>query len=353
MLSPALASADSGYRLQQIAADLDVPWGMVQLPSGDFLITERDGRLLRLADGGAGARSRVSGVPEVDDGGQGGLLDIALHPNFPDNQWVYFSYARPGRGGSQTAVGRGRLKGDTLVDWEDVFAPEQRSRGGRHYGSRIAFDAAGFLFVTVGDRGDRDANPQNLGRVAGKVHRLHDDGRIPADNPFVEQDGALASIWSWGHRNPQGMIVDAETGALLLHEHGPRGGDELNRVERGANYGWPLATFGINYYGTEITPNTELKGMVSPLMHWTPSIAPSGLAQVADAAIPDLQGDLLVGSLKFAEIHRVKLDPTRERVVETEVLIDTPGRVRNLYTGQNGELFVAVTGSGLYRLVAD
>jgi len=282
-----------------------------------------------------------------------GLLDIALHPDFAENRWIYLSYSRPGRGGSQTAVGRGRLQGNALVEWEDVFAPDQRSRGGRHFGSRIAFDEAGYLFVTVGDRGDRDRNPQDLGRVAGKVHRVHDDGRIPADNPFVDQGDALPSIWSWGHRNPQGMVIDADTGAVVLHEHGPRGGDELNRVERGANYGWPLATFGINYYGTSITPHTALDGMVSPLMHWTPSIAPSGLAQVADPALPELQGDLLVGSLKFAEIHRVTLDATRSRVLNSEVLLDTPGRVRNLYAGRNGELFVAVTGSGLYRLVAN
>ena len=350
LLLPALARADVTYRLEPIAADLDVPWGMVQLPNGDLLITERDGRLLRLTDGGAGARSEIDGVPEVDDGGQGGLLDIALHPDFAENRWIYLSYSRPGRGGSQTAVGRGRLQGNALVEWEDVFAPDQRSRGGRHFGSRIAFDEAGYLFVTVGDR---DRNPQDLGRAAGKVHRVHDDGRIPADNPFVDQGDALPSIWSWGHRNPQGMVIDADTGAVVLHEHGPRGGDELNRVERGANYGWPLATFGINYYGTSITPHTALDGMVSPLMHWTPSIAPSGLAQVADPALPELQGDLLVGSLKFAEIHRVTLDATRSRVLNSEVLLDTPGRVRNLYTGRNGELFVAVTGSGLYRLVAN
>lgn len=350
LLAP-LAFAD--YRLERITGGLDVPWGMVQLPNRDLLISERDGRLIRIADAGRGVRADVGGVPEVSTSGQGGLLDLALHPDFSDNQLVYFSYARPQRGGSQTAVARARLTYTGLVDVETVFAPEQASRGGRHYGSRIAFDADGYLYITVGDRGERDENPQDLGRVAGKVHRVRDDGSVPHDNPFVGRDGALESIWSWGHRNPQGMVIEASTGAVVLHEHGPRGGDELNRIEIGANYGWPLATHGINYYGTEITPHTELDGMVSPLMHWTPSIAPSGMTIVRDPDLPALAGDLLVGSLKFAEIHRVRLNAARDAVVEREVLLDTPGRVRNLYSGLDGDVFVAITGSGLYRLVAE
>ncbi|MEM9605263.1 MAG: PQQ-dependent sugar dehydrogenase, partial [Pseudomonadota bacterium] len=309
--------------------------------------------LIRIADGGRGARTELGGVPEVASKGQGGLLDLALHPDYATNGWLYFSYARPQRGGSQTAVARARLTDSALVDVETVFAPAQASRGGRHYGSRLAFDRDGYLYITVGDRGDRDRNPQDLGRVAGKVHRVHDDGRVPADNPFVDRSGAVASVWSWGHRNPQGMVRLPDSDALILHEHGPRGGDELNRVERAANYGWPLATFGINYYGTEITPHTALDGTVSPLMHWTPSIAPSGLAVVQDPALPELAGELLVGSLKFAEIHRVRLTAAGDGVAEHAVLLETPGRVRNLYTGVDGTLFVAVTGSGLYKLVRD
>lgn len=333
-----------GLALRAISTDFDVPWGIAPLPGGELLVSERAGRLYRLTRDGQ--KTPISGLPSVAARGQGGLLDVAAHPDFADNRWVYLSYAKPLQSGLQTAIARAELRGDRLVELTDLYVGNFPSTGGRHFGSRLAL-RDGYLFFSIGDRGDRDRNPQNLGRDGGKVYRLHDDGRIPTDNPFVGVDGALPALWSYGHRNPQGMSFDPVGGQLWVHEHGPRGGDELNHIEAGENYGWPLATFGVNYVGTRVSDHRVLDGTRAPDWHWTPSIAPSGLAAVHASTYPALGDGLLAGSLKFGQLHfRPSAEGARFRVVMRGLQ-----RVRSIATDQQGRILVGISGAGVFELV--
>lgn len=332
--------------LDLISDAVNVPWGMTVLPSGDLLVTERSGTVFRIKP--TGESEMVSGVPPVWARGQGGLLDVAVHPEFDRDPWVYFSYSKPMSGGSHTAIARAKLNGNSLDQWSELYSGNNPTSKKQHFGSRLVLHD-GYLFFSVGDRGARDVNPQNLSRDGGKIYRLHDDGRIPTDNPFVDTDGAVPAVWSYGHRNPQGMAIDKNTGALWAHEHGPRGGDELNLVKSGANYGWPLATFGINYWGTRITNKTALEGMVSPAWHWTPSIAPSGMAVVDGSRYSSLGDGLLIGSLKFGELH---FRPTATAAATPmRVVLNDLGRVRSLTTGADGTVYVGITGEGVFRLL--
>ena len=315
---------------------LEHPWALAFLPSGEALVTERPGRLLRV-DPQTGERRVITGTPRVDARGQGGLLDIELHPAFADNRLVYLTWAGQCDGGNATHLGRGRLDGDRLAGFETLFVAEPCVRSTKHFGSRIVFDRAGHLFMTVGDRGQRD-RAQDLGDHNGSVLRLNADGSIPRDNPLTDRSDAQPAIYSFGHRNPQGAAIHPDTGALWIHEHGPRGGDEINLPEPGGNFGWPETTYGREYWGPEIGPDT-LPGTVAPIHHWTPSIAPSGMAFYTSAAFPDWQGDLFVGAL--AQVHLAHLDLKGDRVVgEERLLTDRGRRIRAIEQGPDGGIYL-------------
>ena len=325
---------------------LEALWGFTFLPNGDILATERPGRL-RLIRNGTLLNEPISGVPEVFARGQGGLLDVVLHPDFESNQWVYLSYAKPMDDNSTTAVARGRLQGMALVDVEDIFIANSRGRG--HYGSRLVFDSEGYLFVTVGDR---QANPnedqanhpaQDRGNHHGTVNRLHDDGSIPSDNPFVGQDGIEPSIWSYGHRNPQGMVYDSASGRLWINEHGPQGGDELNLVKPGLNYGWPVVGYGVNYGGKTLHDGTHQEGMEQPVHYWVPSIATSGMVLYTGTLIEAWTGNLLVGGLGGQQIARLTMDGTE--VVSEETIFSGNGRVRDIRQGPDGAIYIGIDGT--------
>ena len=338
------------FSTELVVPNLDIPWGMAFLPDGSMLITEKAGTLIHFKDG---EKTEIQGVPPVYERGQGGLLDIELHPNYTENGWIYLSYASEEgeEKGGHTSIARARLNGDQLTDLEVLYKAGPNTTAGQHFGSRIEFDDAGYLYFTIGERGQRDVNPQDLSRDGGKVYRLHDDGRIPQDNPFVSTEGALPAIYTYGNRNPQGMVRHPETGEIWIHEHGPRGGDEINIVQQGVNYGWPVITYGINYSGTPITDKTEMEGMEQPIHYWVPSIAPSGMCFVTSDLYPAWKGSLLVGSLSFRYLERLEMDGTK--VLKRERLMDETGRVRNVRQGPDGFIYVAVEGKGIYRLVPE
>lgn len=339
---------DPPFTSEIVVEGLQIPWGMVFLPDGSMLITEKAGKLIHFKDG---LKTSVDNVPEVYNRGQGGLLDIELHPDYENNGWIYISYASTAGGGEggNTALFRAKLQNNQLTDIEQLYKAVPNTTKGQHFGSRIEFDDGGYLFFSVGERGERDINPQDITRDGGKIYRLYDDGRIPEDNPFVGQPGAVEAAYTYGNRNPQGMARHPETGQIWIHEHGPKGGDEINVVEKGANYGWPVITYGINYNGTPITDITEMEGMKQPIHYWVPSIAPSGMAFVSSDRYPGWKGSLLVGSLVFQYLERLELNGTN--VTRREELMPGIGRVRNVLQGPDGLIYVAVEGSGIYRLV--
>lgn len=332
-------AGEEAYRVTTVAEGLEHPWGMAFLPGGDILVTERPGRL-RVIRGGALAPEPIAGVPEVWAQGQGGLMDVALHPDFARNRLVYLSYSKPGPRGATTAVIRGRLEGGRLAGVEEILEAEAWSEARVHFGSRLVFGPEGHLFVSIGDRG-RMENAQELGTHAGKILRLHDDGRVPADNPFVGRAGALPEIYAYGIRSPQGMAVHPETGELWETEHGPRGGDELNRILPGANYGWPVVTYGVAYSGEKISEITTREGMEDPVHYWVPSIATSGLAIYDGERFPHWRGDFFVGGL--AGMHLARLEVSGDTAVERQRLLeDRKQRIRDVRVGPDGHLYVLV-----------
>ena len=336
------AALASSFKVETLVSGLEHPWGMAFLPDGRMLVTERAGRL-RIVEQGQLLASPVAGLPAIESIGQGGLLDIVLHPDYQNNGWLYFSYAEPAEGfftnDYGTAVARAKLDGNRLTDLQVIFSMNIKSNGGRHFGSRLLFDRDNYLYITTGDRGERD-RAQALDDHAGSVIRLHDDGRIPADNPFVNTAGARAEIYSYGHRNPQGMALHPTTGEVWLHEHGPQGGDEINRILPGHNYGWPVITYGENYgTGTKIGEGTHKPGMEQPLYQWTPSIAPSGMAFYTGDAFERWRGNLFVGALKFQLLVRLELDGNK--VVNEERLLERQlGRIRDVRNGPDGLLYL-------------
>ena len=337
-------------RVERVAGGLEHPWGMAFLPDGRILVTERPGRLLVLTADGS-SRHRVGGLPEIRPHGQGGLLDVALHPDFETNRLVYLAYAGPGEGGVGTEVARGRWNGSDLEDTEVIFRLSPKSHTRQHFGSRLVFDRAGRLYVTLGDRGDRP-RAQDLGDHAGSVVRVNDDGSVPEDNPFVDRQGALPEIFSYGNRNVQGAALHPGTGELWAHEHGPQGGDELNVIRAGVNYGWPVITYGVNYgIGTPIGEGTHKEGMAQPLYYWDPSIAPSGMAFYTGDRFPAWSGDLLIGSLKFETLVRLELDG-EEVTGEERMLRGELGRIRDVVQGPDGLVYLLTDedDGGLYRL---
>ncbi len=306
-----------------------------------MLVTERPGRL-RLVDADGRLHPQpVSGVPAVAAVGQGGLLDVALHPDFARNGWIYLSYAAQGEGGYGTEVVRARLEGQSLRDLKVVFSMRPRTTTGHHFGSRLVFDRQGYLYITLGDRGDM-GRAQRLDDHAGSVIRLHDDGRVPADNPFVALPNALPEKFTLGNRNIQGAALHPVTGALWAHEHGPQGGDEINVIRAGVNYGWPVATYGRNYgSGTPIGEGTHMAGTVQPLLQWTPSIAPSGMAFYRGDKFPAWRGNLFVGALRGQMLVRLELDD--ERIVREERLLENKvGRIRDVRNGPDGYLYLLI-----------
>lgn len=319
-----------------------------------MLVTEKPGRLRVVRDGELDPEP-VAGVPEVRYRSQGGLLDVELHPDFASNRLLYLSFSKPDEEGGEgtTAVVRGRFEGDRLEDVEEIFEARAWSMSGAHFGSRLAFGPDGHLFITVGDRG---ANPldgppeqhpaQDRTNHQGTVVRLHDDGRIPSDNPFVERDDVLPGIWSYGHRNPQGLVIDEETGEIWAIEHGPQGGDELNLVRPGRNYGWPVIGYGVQYGGPTIHDAREKEGMEQPIQFWVPSIAPSGLMLYTGDRFPEWRGNLFVGGLAHQELHRVPLvegeDGYQVGRMERPPLLQGFGRIRDVRQGPDGYIYLAI-----------
>ena len=337
-------SALHDYRVVTVVDGLEVPWSMAFLPGGDMLVTERPGRL-RIVRDGLLLPNPVAGTPEVHAQGQGGMLDVVPHPDFADNRLIYLSYSKPNEGGSTTSVIRARFENDRLTDVEEVFEADSQGRG--HYGSRLAFDAEGYLYITVGDRqippsGDLEAHPaQDISNSHGTVNRIHDDGRIPADNTFVGHAGAHPAIWSYGHRNQQGLVIHPETGDVWATEHGPQGGDELNLIEAGSNYGWPVVGYGVNYRsGSAIHEGTHREGMTPPAHFWVPSIATSGLMVYTGDQFPEWKGSIFSGGLSGQQIARLTLDG--QNVTREETLFQYNGRIRDIRQGPDGYIYVAI-----------
>ncbi len=336
------------FRTQVVTEGLTFPWSMAFLPNGTVLVTERGGNL-RVIENGILRAEPVRGLPEVWSRGQGGLLEVALHPDFEQNRFIYLTYSKPMDGGAHTALMRAVFDGTALTDTLTLFTGGPASGRGQHFGSRIVFDRDGYLYFSIGDRG-RMEDAQSLTNAAGKVFRIHDDGRVPEDNPYVGTAGAWPQIWTHGNRNIQGMTVHPETGEIWATEHGPMGGDELNHIRKGLNYGWPAISYGINYNGSIITDDTARAGMEQPVWMWKPSIGPSGLTFVSGDKYPGWNGDVLAGSLAFTDLYRV--DMQGDRAVAHEALLTGIGRVRDVRQGPDGYLYLLVESSGqLIRLL--
>ena len=334
-----------------VAKGVTIPWAIEPLSNGDLLITERSGTLYLLPKNSSNL-TKLSGLPQIDANGQGGLLDLALHSGPDDSQWLYITYSstQGAKSGSNTALMRAKLSDDRteLLNTQLLYKGEHNSTKGQHYGSRIVFDNQGYVYFSIGDRGSRDKNPQDLTRDGGKIYRLHTDGRIPKDNPFVNQKSVKHAIWSYGHRNPQGMWFEKTTQTLWSHEHGPRGGDELNIIKAGANYGWPVVSYGVNYSGTSFTEIQEKDGMQSPVLHWTPSIAPSDMLLVSSDKYPQLKGKLLLSSMKFSFLSALEI--SNKGVSKQYKILEGIGRVRSLAQGSDGYIYLGIDGQGIKRL---
>lgn len=331
------------FRIMTVAKGLEHPWGVAFLPGGDMLVTERTGQL-RVIRGGKLDPNPVRGVPgNIYVAGQGGLLDVALHPDFKNNQMVYLSYSGRGDGGANTEVARGRFAGDRLENLEVIYRSTPKTGGSGHFGSRLVFAPDGTLYITTGDRRQMKES-QNVGNHIGTVLRIRDDGSVPPDNPFVGRNDARPEIFSYGHRNGQGMALRPGTSTIWMHEHGAQGGDEVNILRPGANYGWPVITYGVDYGGGKISDKTSAPGMEQPVVYWDPSIAPSGMAFYDGDRFPEWRGDLFVGALKLTHLRRLELDG--DKVVAQEVLLENlDARIRDVRSGPDGYLYVLTDSS--------
>lgn len=337
------------YTYETVVDGIEIPWGMAFIQANDFLVTEKSGILYRVKDG---VKSSVDGLPEIYVRGQGGLLDVALHPDFSNNNIIYMTLSANTEGddeGGNTSLYCAKLNGTSLEEVKLLYKATPNTKKGQHWGSRIVFDQEGHVYFSIGDRGDRDVNPQDVTRDGGKIYRLNLDGSIPKDNPFVGQENAKEAIFSYGHRNPQGMTVHPKTGQVWENEHGPQGGDEINIIQSGVNFGWPVITYGINYSGTPITDKTSMPNMAQPFYYWVPSIAPSGMAFSSSGVYEDWKDDLFVGSLKFEYLERLIIE--NDKVVKREKVLDKIGRVRNVIEGTDGYLYLAVEGKGILKIV--
>lgn len=344
----ALQEEVKNYTLETVVDGIPIPWGMAWLPDGSMLVTEKSGILYHVKNG---KKTEVKNVPIVYNRGQGGLLDIVLHPDYTKNGWIYITYASTeGEGeGGNTKLIRVKLENESLTQIQSLYKCEPNTTKGQHFGSRIVFDNEGYLYFSAGERGAHFVNPQDITRDNGKIYRLNDDGSIPADNPFVGKVGAKEAIYSYGHRNPQGLVKNPVTGAIWDHEHGPKGGDEINIIKKAANYGWPVVTYGIDYDGTSISNISQKPGMEDPIYYWVPSIAPSGMTFVTGDRYPEWKGDLLVGSLKFQYLELVKLDG--DKITGRQKIATDIGRVRNVAQAPDGYIYLAVEGKGIVKII--
>jgi glucose/arabinose dehydrogenase len=337
-LAQPFGSQEHDFRLVRVVEGLEQPWSLAFLPDGRMLVTEKAGRL-RIVEQGKLLPQPVAGLPEVTVHGQGGLHDVALHPRFDKNQLLYLAYAARGPDGVGTELARAHLNGRRLDDVQVLFRQSPKGNRGQHFGGRIVFDRAGYLYLTLGDRGEM-ARAQKPDDHAGSVIRLHDDGRVPQDNPFAGRAGWKPEKFTLGNRNMQGAALHPLTGALWTHEHGPQGGDEVNVIRAGANYGWPVITYGRNYgLGTQIGEGTRKQGMEQPIHYWVPSIAPSGMAFYTGERFPRWKGNLFVGALRDRML--VRLEPDGEKVVKEERLLQNAiGRIRDVRAGPDGFLYL-------------
>jgi glucose/arabinose dehydrogenase len=337
--SAVINSEKHTFRVVTLLKGLEYPWSVAFLPDGRMLVTERVGRLRLVGQDLRLDPKPIAGLPDVAATGQGGLFDVVLHPEHAQNGWIYWAYNAPGAGGWGTALARGKLQGSRMTEVQVLFSMKPKTRSSQHFGGRIVFDKAGMLYLTLGDRGDKE-RAQKLDDHAGSVIRLHDDGRVPVDNPFAKRVEALPEKWTLGNRNMQGATLHPKTGELWTHEHGPQGGDEVNVMRSGLNYGWPVITYGVNYgFGTRIGEGQTKPGMVQPLHLWVPSIAPSGMAFVSGSKFPQWTGDLLVGALRDQMLVRLELDG--EKVVREERLLrGLVGRIRDVRMGPDGLVYL-------------
>lgn len=334
--APALAM---DYRIETVTAGLEHPWSLAFLPDGRMLVTERVGRLRIIAKDGSLDPEPVAGVPEAFVAAQAGLMEVLLDPDFASNQWLYLSYAYGTAQANNTRLARGRLVGGQLQDVEVLFSALPAKAGAAHYGGRMVFLPDQTLVLTLGDGFDWREQAQNPANHLGKIVRLNRDGSVPADNPLVGQAGAAAEIYSLGHRNVQGLYYDARLQRLYSHEHGPRGGDELNLIEPGHNYGWPLITYGVDYTGAQISPYTELPGLQQPLLHWTPSVAPSGLTLYRGALFAQWRGDLFASTLAERSVRRIRM--LHGKLAGEEILFEElEERIRDVRSGPDGALYL-------------
>tara|TARA_A100001037_G_scaffold56483_1_gene48730 strand:+ start:552 stop:1736 length:1185 start_codon:yes stop_codon:yes gene_type:complete len=334
------------FKVQTFMDGFEIPWGMAFLPDQRLLVTDRVGDLWIIAKDGKDKVKIAGEVPSVRSKGQGGMLDIAVHPDFKNNSYIYISYSDDDLDKkSHTSLIRAKLVNNRLVGSQIIFRPEEKyfTKKTLHFGSRIIFDDDGFIFFCIGDRGDRDL-AQDLDMPNGKMYRIRDDGTIPIDNPFYYTKGAIKSIWSYGHRNPQGLAIHPSTRQIWEAEHGPRGGDEVNIVLKGHNYGWPIITYGKNYSGTIISKLTHHQGMDQPIFHWTPSIAVCGIAFYDGNEFPEWKNNLLATSLKFERLHRIELDGMN--MIKDEIIYEAGSRVRDVEVGPDGMIYVALEDPG-------
>jgi glucose/arabinose dehydrogenase len=329
----------TGYKVAEIAKGLDHPWSMAFLPDGSMLVTERVGRL-RLIKAGSLQPQPISGVPSVHTGSQAGLFDIVLHPDFARNNIVYLTYAAGTSAANGTQVARARFDGTSLMDLRVIFTAMPLKGTDNHYGGRMAFLPDGTFLLTIGEGFEYREKAQDLTSDLGKIVRLNEDGTVPRDNPFIGQTSVRPEVYTWGHRNPQGLIFDAQSNRVYETEHGPRGGDELNIIVARKNYGWPVITYGMDYSGAYVSPYTERAGLEQPVIYWTPSIAPSGLAMYRGDKFPAWQGDLFAGALAFKHLRRIHLDDRGNVVDQEQLLNDLHWRIRDVRAPPDGYLYV-------------
>lgn len=343
-----ITEATQNYKIETVVADINIPWGMTWLPDDSMLVTEKSGILYHIKNK---VKTEVANVPKVYNRGQGGLLDITLHPKYIQNGWIYITYASTEgeQEGGNTKLIRAKLENEALTHIETLYKASPNTTKGQHFGSRIAFDNEGFLYFSVGERGNHFVNPQDITKDGGKIYRLNDDGSIPNDNPFFGKSGAKEAIYSYGHRNPQGLTKHPKTGAIWSHEHGPQGGDEINIIKKGANYGWPVVTYGIDYDGTTISTEKEKEGIEKPIYYWVPSIAPCGMQFVTSDLYPEWKGHLLVGALKFQYLELIQLKDNE--VIGRQKIVDKIGRLRNVAQGPDGFIYIAVEGKGILKII--
>jgi len=334
---------------QTLATGLGVPWGMAVMPDNTLLISQREGQL-SLLNLKTGSLTNITGLPAIKVAGQGGLFDIALSPDYTNNQWIYFTYSKDISGQGATTLARAKLSGNSLIDWQDLLITKSTTDTNQHFGGRIAFDNKNHIFLSIGERGFRP-NAQDLSTHAGSILRLNLDGSVPSDNPFVGDKNALPEIWSYGHRNPQGLFFNKITEQLWEIEHGPRGGDEINLIKAGKNYGWPIISFGMEYYTPfAVGEATAKAGMEQPVKVYIPSIAPSSIIQYMGNVFPSWHNNLLAGALKLQHLNRIVLDEQDQAISETRLLRNVEGRIRNIIESPEGWLYISTDDGRILKI---